>query len=184
MINNHNGDAHCSASFSPWLRSFHETIKKIKEITQQKCGVCEISFTSLPQSKLKDRDKWSQFSLQPFNFCHSLVEEKKKTETHLIALYQNKPGGPNSSMSQAWQLCGFLPSPPHLFYASLSCSPLLFSPDNPSLSSCGLTPISISHCHTLHHSSLLYSLPTLLPPLSEALETRHWLLYTMAPVFT
>lgn len=62
-------------------------------------------------------------------------------------------------------------------------TPVLFSPDNPCLSSCCLTPISISHCHTLHHSKPLYLLPPLLPLLSEALQTRHWLLYTMPPVF-
>lgn len=37
------------------------------------------------------------------------------------------------------------------------------------LSSGCLTPISISHCHTLHHSALY--LPSLLPLLSEALQT-------------
>lgn len=61
--------------------------------------------------------------------------------------------------------------------------PASFSPDNPCLSSCCLTPISISHCHILHHSNPLYSQPPLLPLLSEALQTRRWLLYTMAPVF-
>ena len=65
------------------------------------------------------------------------------------------------------------------------CSPALFSPDNPRLSTCSLTPISIFHCHTLHHSSpALFATYPFLPLLSEALETRHWLLYTMDPVFT
>lgn len=63
-------------------------------------------------------------------------------------------------------------------------SPALFSPDNPCLSSGCLTTLSQSHCHTLHHPNPLYSLPPLLPLLSEALQTRRWLLYTMAPVFT
>lgn len=34
--------------------------------------------------------------------------------------------------------------------------PALFSTDNPCLPSCCLTPISISHCHPLHHSTMLY----------------------------
>lgn len=34
--------------------------------------------------------------------------------------------------------------------------PALFSTDNPRLPSCCLTPISISHCHPLHHSTMLY----------------------------
>lgn len=107
--------------------------------------------------------------------------------THLHSLYRNNPGGSNSSMSQAWQLCSFLTALPFFFMPHClvhPLSPALFSPDNPCLSSCCLAPISILHCHTLHHSSPLFPLLTLLSLLSEALETRCWLFYTMAPVFT
>lgn len=117
---------------------------------------------------------------------YSCNVRQRHGNSHLISLYQNNPGGSNTSVSQACQLCGFLTSPsffmPH--YLVHPFPPELFSLDNPYLSSCCLTPISISHRHTLHHSSLLYPLPTLLPLSSEALETRRWLLYTMAPVFT
>lgn len=62
--------------------------------------------------------------------------------------------------------------------------PSLFSPDNPRLSSCCLTSSYISLCHTLHHFKQLYLLPPLLPLLSGAVQTRHWLCDTMPAVFT
>lgn len=53
-------------------------------------------------------------------------------------------------------------------------TPVLFSPDNPCLSSCRLTPIFISHCVT--HSIILKKTPYLQPPLlplwGEALQTK------------
>lgn len=60
-------------------------------------------------------------------------------------------------------------------------TPSLFSPDNPRLC---LTPSYISHCHTLHHFKRLYLLPPLLPLLSGAVQTRHWICDTMPAVFT
>lgn len=107
--------------------------------------------------------------------------------THLIALYQNSPGGSNSGMSQAWQLCGFLTSPP-LFYASLSRSPFfhlrcfllitLISPRGVSpLSQSPTVTLSIILACFIRHQALFLLL-------SEVHETSRWLLYTMAPVFT
>lgn len=145
----------------------------------------EISITPLLQWKQEDRDKWSPFSLQQFNFCHTRICKTKTWE--LISSPCTK-----TTLEDLMEAClkhdNYAASSPALpffmpHYLVHPFSPELFSLDNPYLSPCCLTAISISHCHTLHHSSLLYLPPTLLPLLSEAPETRRWLLYTMAPVF-
>lgn len=86
------------------------------KITADKHGVKHIAAAV----KQEDEDKWSPLHSSRPTF-QTLVTQDKDMGTHL-PLYQNKCGGPNSSMSQAWQLCGFRTSTPSL------CLIVLFAP--------------------------------------------------------
>lgn len=141
-----------------------------------KYRIVDISIKSLPQSTQDDRRGCCQFSIKQLNFYRS-------------ACTKNNPEGVIAACQKHDSYSGFhtsSPSPPLFFFLPLIVlqSPppsSLFFPDNPCLSSCCLSPIAISHCHTLHHSSLHQLPASHLPLLCEALQTRHWLLYTMPP---
>lgn len=151
-------------------------ICSIKDVTHLKL---ETKNKNLYCNQCKKTDKWSRFSFRQLNFCQTRVT--KDTESHLTYLYQNNPQRSNSSMSQAWQLCSS-PTCPPFFYASLSLSTSLSLPCFyliTLVSFHALTSVSVS-CHTIRHSIPLYFLPAAFHVLSEMLETRHWLLCTMA----
>lgn len=114
---------------------------------------------SLLQSRQAHRDKQSQFSLQLFNFCHTLVTQDKDKETHLISLYQNSPEGPNSSMSQTWQLCSSFTSPPFLWLIVLFTLFPLPCFLQISLSSLPYLSLPLSHTPSFHPALFATSHP-------------------------